>query len=129
MSAFGTCGLSLGITGDVSSTTKLILMLLMFIGRVGLISFIIMIGGRREPDKFHYPKERVQIININNINISFVVLLTSPVIPNDKPQVPKADMTSKNACKKLSFPFSTTSITIMLVKVNIEAIVKTANDR
>ena len=61
MSAFGTCGLSLGITGDVSSTTKLILMLLMFIGRVGLISFIIMIGGRREPDKFHYPKERVQI--------------------------------------------------------------------
>lgn len=61
MSAFGTCGLSLGITDDVSSTTKLILMLLMFIGRVGLISFIIMIGGRREPDKFHYTKERVQI--------------------------------------------------------------------
>lgn len=61
MSAFGTCGLSLGITGDLNDTTKVVLMLLMFIGRVGLISFIIMIGGRREPDKFHYPKERVQI--------------------------------------------------------------------
>ena len=36
-------------------------MVLMFIGRVGLISFIIMIAGRREPDKFHYPKERIQI--------------------------------------------------------------------
>ena len=35
-------------------------MILMFIGRVGLISFIIMIG-RKEPDKYHYPKERVQI--------------------------------------------------------------------
>ncbi len=61
MSAFGTCGLSLGITGDVNDMSKGVLMLLMLIGRVGLISFIIMIGGRREPDKFHYPKERVQI--------------------------------------------------------------------
>ncbi|ATH60564.1 Ktr system potassium uptake protein D [Staphylococcus nepalensis] len=61
MSAFGTCGLSLGITDDVNDMTKGVLMLLMLIGRVGLISFIIMIGGRREPDKFHYPKERIQI--------------------------------------------------------------------
>lgn len=61
MSAFGTCGLSLGITGDVNDMSKGVLMVLMLIGRVGLISFIIMIGGRREPDKFHYPKERVQI--------------------------------------------------------------------
>ena len=61
MSAFGTCGLSLGVTDDISGLTKAILMILMFIGRVGLISFIIMIAGRKEPDKFHYPKERVQI--------------------------------------------------------------------
>ena len=61
MSAFGTCGLSLGITDDVSGVTKCVLMILMFIGRVGLISFIIMIGGRKEPDKYHYPKERIQI--------------------------------------------------------------------
>lgn len=61
MSAFGTCGLSLGVTDDISGLTKVILMILMFIGRVGLISFIIMIAGRKEPDKYHYPKERVQI--------------------------------------------------------------------
>lgn len=61
MSAFGTCGLSLGVTDDISGMSKIVLMILMFIGRVGLISFIIMIGGRREPDKYHYPKERIQI--------------------------------------------------------------------
>ncbi|KRG08970.1 TrkH family potassium uptake protein [Staphylococcus sp. NAM3COL9] len=61
MSAFGTCGLSLGVTDDISGMSKVVLMILMFIGRVGLISFIIMIGGRREPDKYHYPKERIQI--------------------------------------------------------------------
>ena len=57
MSAFGTCGLSLGVTDNISSITKVVLMLLMFIGRVGLISFIIMISGRKEPDKFSYPRE------------------------------------------------------------------------
>lgn len=61
MSAFGTCGLSLGVTDDISGMSKIVLMVLMFIGRVGLISFIIMIGGRREPDRYHYPKERIQI--------------------------------------------------------------------
>ncbi|SCS52208.1 TrkH family potassium uptake protein [Staphylococcus caeli] len=61
MSAFGTCGLSLGVTDNFNDMSKVTLMILMFIGRVGLISFIIMIGGRREPDKYHYPKERVQI--------------------------------------------------------------------
>lgn len=61
MSAFGTCGLSLGATDDISNLTKIVLMILMFIGRVGLISFIIILAGRKEPDKFSYPKERIQI--------------------------------------------------------------------
>ena len=42
-------------------------MILMFIGRVGLISFIIMIAGRKEPDKYHYPKERVQMVKYISI--------------------------------------------------------------
>lgn len=60
-SAFGTCGMSLGITEDLSSTGKLVVMALMFIGRVGLISFLFTIGGKTDPTKFHYPKERVII--------------------------------------------------------------------
>ena len=63
MSAFGTCGLSLGITGDVNDMSKGVLMVLMLIGRVGLISFIIMIGGRREPDKFHYLKNAYKLVD------------------------------------------------------------------
>ncbi|UTH03199.1 TrkH family potassium uptake protein [Macrococcoides canis] len=61
MSAFGTCGLSLGITADLSNLSKVVIMILMFIGRVGLISFIIMLGGKAEPEKFRYPKERIMI--------------------------------------------------------------------
>lgn len=61
MSAFGTCGLSLGITSDLSNLSKVVIMILMFIGRVGLISFIIMLGGKAEPEKFRYPKERIMI--------------------------------------------------------------------
>ncbi|MDN7244357.1 TrkH family potassium uptake protein [Planococcus shenhongbingii] len=60
-SAFGTCGMSLGITDDLSSFGKVVIMALMFIGRVGLISFLFTIGGKTDPTKFHYPKERVII--------------------------------------------------------------------
>lgn len=60
-SAFGTCGMSLGITSDLSSTGKVVIMVLMFIGRVGLISFLYSIGGKTKKTKFHYPKERVII--------------------------------------------------------------------
>ncbi|GGA98501.1 Ktr system potassium uptake protein D [Macrococcus hajekii] len=61
MSAFGTCGLSLGITPDLTTPSKLVIMAMMFIGRVGLISFVIMLGGKAEPVKYHYPKERIMI--------------------------------------------------------------------
>lgn len=60
-SAFGTCGMSLGITGDLSNFGKSLIMILMFVGRVGLISFLFTIGGRTTKTKFHYPKERVII--------------------------------------------------------------------
>ena len=45
---------------DNISITKVVLMLLMFIGRVGLISFIIMISGRKEPINLVIQK-RIQI--------------------------------------------------------------------
>lgn len=60
-SAFGTCGMSLGLTDDLSIPGKVIIMILMFIGRVGLISFLYTIGGKTDPTNFHYPKERVII--------------------------------------------------------------------
>lgn len=62
-SAFGTCGMSLGITEDLSVIGKIIIIILMFIGRVGLISFLYTLGGggRGKKSSFHYPKERVII--------------------------------------------------------------------
>jgi len=60
-SAFGTCGMSLGITSELSVTGKVIIMLLMFIGRVGLISFLFTLGGKTKKLKYHYPEERVII--------------------------------------------------------------------
>lgn len=61
MSAFGTCGMSTGITAELSVIGKIVIMILMFIGRVGIISFIFMLGGKEKRDNFHYPKERILI--------------------------------------------------------------------
>lgn len=58
-SAFGTTGLSMGITPDLSIVGKCILMILMFIGRIGLTSFLYIIGGKEKKTNYHYPKERV----------------------------------------------------------------------
>ncbi|WP_342509076.1 potassium transporter TrkG [Sporosarcina sp. FSL K6-2383] len=60
-SAFGTCGMSLGITSDLSSVGKVIIMALMFIGRVGLISFLYTLGGKTKKPHYRFPKERVII--------------------------------------------------------------------
>ncbi len=60
-SAFGTCGMSLGITGDLTAFGKMVIMVLMFVGRVGLISFLYSIGGSAQKKKYHYPKERIII--------------------------------------------------------------------
>lgn len=60
-SAFGTCGMSLGITAELSVIGKTIIMILMFIGRIGLISFLLTLGGRTMRPHYHYPEERVII--------------------------------------------------------------------
>lgn len=60
-SAFGTTGLSMGITPELTSIGKMVIIALMFIGRVGVISFLLIIGGRADKESIHYPKERVII--------------------------------------------------------------------
>jgi len=60
-SAFGTVGLSLGITSKLTAGSKLILILLMFIGRVGVISFLLFFKRGKKSEKIHYPKERIII--------------------------------------------------------------------
>nr|WP_285842647.1 TrkH family potassium uptake protein [Metabacillus litoralis] len=58
-SAFGTTGLSMGITADLSPVGKIVITLLMFIGRIGILSFIFLINKGDIETNYHYPKERV----------------------------------------------------------------------
>ncbi|MFD1928458.1 TrkH family potassium uptake protein [Sporosarcina siberiensis] len=54
-SAFGTVGLSMGITGDLSSIGKLIVCLVMFMGRIGpLTLFYLLLKPKKESYKFPY---------------------------------------------------------------------------
>ncbi|SFD46760.1 Trk-type K+ transport system, membrane component [Lentibacillus persicus] len=60
-SAFGTVGLSLGITENLSTLSKTIIMFLMFIGRVGIITFLFIFQDNKRSGKYHYPKEKMII--------------------------------------------------------------------
>ncbi|WP_066048097.1 TrkH family potassium uptake protein [Robertmurraya korlensis] len=60
-SAFGTTGLSMGITADLSTASKLVIIVVMFIGRIGIFSFLFIIRGNPVREKYHYPKERIII--------------------------------------------------------------------
>jgi potassium uptake TrkH family protein len=60
-SAFGTTGLSMGVTSDLSVVGKIVIILLMFIGRIGIFSFLFLIRGEDVHDRYHYPKEKMII--------------------------------------------------------------------
>ncbi|OCA81992.1 TrkH family potassium uptake protein [Pseudobacillus wudalianchiensis] len=60
-SAFGTTGSSLGITSDLSTSAKILLMTLMFIGRIGVFSLLFIVRGKEIKDSYNFPKERILI--------------------------------------------------------------------
>ncbi|WP_245719442.1 TrkH family potassium uptake protein [Pelagirhabdus alkalitolerans] len=57
-SAFGTVGLSVGITDQLSTIGKLVIMVLMFIGRVGPLTIAFALAKTSAP-KISYPKGRI----------------------------------------------------------------------
>jgi trk system potassium uptake protein len=62
ISAFATCGLSLGITAELNWVGRLVLIVLMFWGRLGALTVIMAIAQQRPTKKLiHYPKESVLI--------------------------------------------------------------------
>lgn len=60
-SAFGTTGLSMGITSQLSNAGKAIIIAIMLIGRIGLISLLLLFQARRAEDSFHYVREHIII--------------------------------------------------------------------
>ena len=62
VSASGTVGLSLGITTLLSPMGKLVITLVMFIGRIGPLTLLLAIGQREnKAGKFDYPEGRIMI--------------------------------------------------------------------
>lgn len=61
VSAMGTTGLSMGITGSLSLISKVILMLLMFAGRIGGLTLALAFAQKYEKDKLERPVERILI--------------------------------------------------------------------
>lgn len=60
-SAFGTVGLSLGITPLLSSAGKLIIILLMYLGRVGPLTLLFALSAYTEKTNFTYTEEKISI--------------------------------------------------------------------
>lgn len=61
LSAMGTVGLTMGITPDLGSFSKLCLLLLMYSGRVGSITVAMAIARRKIVPKISYPQEKITL--------------------------------------------------------------------
>jgi trk system potassium uptake protein len=58
ISAFGTVGLSTGITADLGDPGQLILVALMYLGRIGPLALVVALAVRERERLFTYPEER-----------------------------------------------------------------------
>jgi trk system potassium uptake protein TrkH len=61
ISAFGTVGLSMGITAKLSSLGQICIIILMYIGRVGPLTLIFALSERSKPADFTYIEEKISI--------------------------------------------------------------------
>jgi trk system potassium uptake protein TrkH len=61
VSAFGTVGLSMGLTPSLTAAGKIIIIVVMFIGRIGPLTMALALGERHERARFAYPTERVMV--------------------------------------------------------------------
>ena len=60
-SAYSTVGLSLGITGDLSSASKVVIIVVMFVGRISTLSLVIAVFRKVKQINYSYPKEEITI--------------------------------------------------------------------
>ena len=61
VSAFGTVGLSMGLTPELTAGGKALLILLMLAGRVGILTFSYVLFGNRRENGFEYAEENLMI--------------------------------------------------------------------
>jgi trk system potassium uptake protein TrkH len=62
ISAFATCGLSLGLTGDLNFFGQLVIILVMFWGRLGALTIVIALAQQQgKPQPLVFPEEQILI--------------------------------------------------------------------
>ncbi|HZO32179.1 MAG TPA: potassium transporter TrkG, partial [Chloroflexota bacterium] len=61
VSAFATVGMSTGLTGESSAGGRLILMVLMFVGRLGPLTLAVALAEREQRSPLRWPAETVRI--------------------------------------------------------------------
>jgi Trk-type K+ transport system membrane component len=59
MSAFCTVGLDVGVTAQLNRWGQLVLMVGMFVGRIGILLLLAAVYGNRPPSRVGYPREEV----------------------------------------------------------------------
>lgn len=60
-SAFGTVGLSMALTPELSVMGKLIIILVMYIGRLGPLTLVLALAQKNDKQKYRYPEEKIMI--------------------------------------------------------------------
>lgn len=60
-SAFGTVGLSKGITNSLTNNGKIILCITMFIGRIGALNMLLLFVPKKDEPHFRYPEEYLMV--------------------------------------------------------------------
>ena len=61
ISAFATVGLSTGITAELSEISQVIIIVSMFLGRVGTLTFALVFSSRVISNKYKYPKAHLMV--------------------------------------------------------------------
>jgi trk system potassium uptake protein TrkH len=61
VSAFGTVGLSMDTTGQLNTTGKLLIILIMYIGRIGPLTLALAIGERKVSPNYRLPKGSIAV--------------------------------------------------------------------
>lgn len=60
-SAFGTVGLSMGLTPELSALGRAIIIITMFVGRLGPLTIVFAISKRHKKESYHHPKGNIMI--------------------------------------------------------------------
>jgi trk system potassium uptake protein TrkH len=61
ISAFATVGLSMGITGALSPLSQLVIIVMMYLGRVGVVLLMAAVVGDPKPTVINFPEENLLV--------------------------------------------------------------------